>query len=409
MEQTTTTILTDTGENNRLHYMDNLRALAMTLGLFFHASLAYSPLASSFWLPANDKSSVSLDVILSFSHIFRMPLFFVISGFFALMLIEKRGIRGYLWHRTKRILFPFIVFTPIILALMFASIVWAIQNIENLSPLLGYIKNPPKGDGAADPKITTLHLWFLYNLFFFSVLLALIAKFSRFKELTKLWLNNKTFLLVIFPTLLIPALISQPLPYPPPDKFYPQLWSFGYFGMFFLLGSVLYINRELIHTLKPYTILFLILSVVCHAIIYAHHPESVTIKEVEAYFSQSPDITVEHAIHALFISVSSCFMCYACIIWGHRFLNRSNKVLRFISNSSYWVYIIHIPLLFFVQFLFLDIPWNPWGEFIATSLITFAIALVSYRLFVSRTFVGWMLNGRKKQPQYDSKEEQVLT
>ena len=39
-------------------------------------------------------------------HGFRMPLFFVVSGFFAAMLWRQRGMKEMLKHRAKRILLP---------------------------------------------------------------------------------------------------------------------------------------------------------------------------------------------------------------------------------------------------------------------------------------------------------------
>ncbi len=60
----------------RLHYLDNLRALAMIAGVFFHAALAYSPMLNSYWLSADSQQSPLVDVVGFFMHLFRMPLFF---------------------------------------------------------------------------------------------------------------------------------------------------------------------------------------------------------------------------------------------------------------------------------------------------------------------------------------------
>ena len=96
----------------RLHHMDNLRALAMLLGVVFHASLAYSPMLHFFWLPADNQAAEAIDVFAWFSHLFRMPLFFLIAGFFAIFLIEKRGLKGFLINRTMRVLLPLVLFLP---------------------------------------------------------------------------------------------------------------------------------------------------------------------------------------------------------------------------------------------------------------------------------------------------------
>ena len=45
-------------------------------------------------------------VLVDFTHGFRMPLFFVLSGFFTAMLVRKRGLGGLLRNRVSRILAP---------------------------------------------------------------------------------------------------------------------------------------------------------------------------------------------------------------------------------------------------------------------------------------------------------------
>ena len=70
----------------RLHYLDNLRALAMIGGVFFHAALAYSPVLHNLWLTADNHQSAVVDIVSWFSHLFRMPVFFVIAGFFVAYL-----------------------------------------------------------------------------------------------------------------------------------------------------------------------------------------------------------------------------------------------------------------------------------------------------------------------------------
>jgi glucan biosynthesis protein C len=79
--------------SSRLYYMDNLRALAMLLGVVFHAALAYSPRLNESWFTSDQQNSILLEFSVYFLHLFRMPLFFFISGFFALMMIEKKVLR----------------------------------------------------------------------------------------------------------------------------------------------------------------------------------------------------------------------------------------------------------------------------------------------------------------------------
>src|ERR1044071_8223814 len=102
-------------EPSRHHYMDNLRALAMLAGVAFHAALAYSVLIHPVWPLADAHPSRIVDVVAWFLPLFRMPLFFVISGFFAALLVGRGGMAGLFRNRLRRVLLPLVVFLPLVL------------------------------------------------------------------------------------------------------------------------------------------------------------------------------------------------------------------------------------------------------------------------------------------------------
>ena len=96
-----------TRNTDRRHDLDALRASAMILGIVYHAALS---LALGFpWMVQDPSANKSIYVFQSWVHGFRMPLFFIISGFFTAMLWKKRGAGALVWHRFRRILLPCIV------------------------------------------------------------------------------------------------------------------------------------------------------------------------------------------------------------------------------------------------------------------------------------------------------------
>ena len=99
----------------RFYYLDNLRAFAMLAGLLFHAALAYSPMAQGFWLSADPQQHPLFDVFAWASHLFRMPLFFFIAGFFAALLWQKAGGLGFMQNRLLRVALPLLLFLPVLL------------------------------------------------------------------------------------------------------------------------------------------------------------------------------------------------------------------------------------------------------------------------------------------------------
>jgi Acyltransferase family/Ankyrin repeats (3 copies) len=86
--------------------LDALRAGAMLLGIVLHASLAFFP---SFWIVADRRQDPGFGIVFSAIHGFRMPLFFVMSGFFSAMLLYRRGRRSLLKHRFQRVFLPLLL------------------------------------------------------------------------------------------------------------------------------------------------------------------------------------------------------------------------------------------------------------------------------------------------------------
>lgn len=86
----------------RRHDLDALRAFAMLLGIGLHAALSYFEMP--IW-PVQDSMKNELFGLFYLAvHGFRMPLFFLVSGFFTAMLWRKRGLNSLIKHRAKRIL-----------------------------------------------------------------------------------------------------------------------------------------------------------------------------------------------------------------------------------------------------------------------------------------------------------------
>src|SRR3982751_3507254 len=109
-----------TGASPRYHALDSLRAVMMLLGIYLHVVVAYSN--SGGW-PYKQKELISsLNWSLSLIHTFRMPLFYVMAGFFGALLYDRRGLREFLENRMKRVLLPFIGAWLILFALIFGMV-----------------------------------------------------------------------------------------------------------------------------------------------------------------------------------------------------------------------------------------------------------------------------------------------
>lgn len=90
--------------------LDALRAFAMLLGIALHAGLTYMTVQFWLWPVSDERTHFAFDVMYSAVHGFRMPLFFMVSGFFTAMLWRKRGLSALIKQRSKRVLLPLLVF-----------------------------------------------------------------------------------------------------------------------------------------------------------------------------------------------------------------------------------------------------------------------------------------------------------
>ena len=92
----------------RYHFLDGLRGVAMLLGIVLHGGMSF--LGFPVWPAVDVKSDpVVFGWMLDVIHGFRMPLFFLVSGFFTAMMWKKRGTGGLVKQRLLRIGVPLLI------------------------------------------------------------------------------------------------------------------------------------------------------------------------------------------------------------------------------------------------------------------------------------------------------------
>ena len=367
----------------RLVYMDNLRALAMLAGLFFHAALAFSPMANGFWLSADQQNHWLFDVFAWFSHLFRMPVFFVMAGFFCALLLNKAGPGQFAKNRLIRVVLPLVLFLTFAHLAMQQVIAFALVHVQHQSPLLALIETMLASPEPPVMPMSTLHLWFLYHLLFLylltyaaHILLSanLISWFSSLKP-------GRFILLLI--VAILPALYAVPAPFPAPEWIFPALWALWFYGVFFALGYGFYAVPGLIEQFELRLPYYLGIGLLSYALYYTLLPVGVL-----------PEQAI-HGLHKLLVTALEAICCVlltiSAILYAKRYLNSNSQLMRYLSKVSYWVYIVHLPLLFFIQFLLMDLSWHMSLKFIVSCVATLVISMVSFHVLVSRTYLARLL------------------
>lgn len=319
-----------------------------------------------------------------------MPLFFIIAGFFSLLVISRSGTAYFVKHRLKRLLLPLIIFLPLVLTAFLTTIGWAVENVANPSTVLSSIKLTINTPDAPQPPFTTSHLWFLYYLIQFCLIFALGYRFLGNKLANVAARINIHTLVWLFPLLMVPALYSQAAPHLAPDKILPQLWSYGFYGVSFILGLILYKKPVLIKQFKPYVLPLTLLSLIIFYFVYM----AISITPM-TYPPKQPEGLTHFAV-AIAEAYLAVWLSFVCIFVAKHIFNQQNRMMVFVSRSSYWVYIVHLPLLFLIQFYLLDVNLHWLIKFLIATFSTIIIGFLSYFIFVKYTPIGWLLNGREK-------------
>jgi len=350
----------------RLHALDNLRALAMLAGVLFHALLAHSPLARPYWPAADTGNAPLVDLLIWWLHLFRMPLFFLIAGYFAAQAVQRHGLAGMLRSRWRRIALPLLLLGPLLLGLMTLATGWALRHVEQPSPLLRWIRQVI-ADGIELPAPGIAHLWFLYYLLLFALLVWVARQLVPPAWSAALRRLGPIPLLLGLPPLLALPMLSVTAPHPAPESWLPQLWALAHYGLFFALGYLMQ-GSDLLARCARWLPAFGLGSVVAYAIYLG--------------LLGKPSW---HPLAALAGSGVALWTSLACLLLAQRWLDRAQGLLRYLTQAAYWTYLLHLPVLLALQYALLDVDWV-WPLKLALALgLTLAVCLASYQLLVRHT------------------------
>ena len=290
-------------------------------------ALAYAWPTQIVWLATDPQSSVLVDASFCFIHLFRMGLFFLISGYFAKLLITRKGLKSFVWNRTVRIVFPFIVFYPFLLALLIAVIVFAMSYLSHPLGLMGVIVKASKENTQPgwNQSWNTMHLWFLYYL---SLLAVLTIVLSRFHGPKFDWLFHRPWLLALVPLTLLPGILLGGIGIPAPESFIPQAWPLMFYGLFYWAGWQFFGRETCLAPLRPWIWGLAVTSLLLFV------PYYLLLPKVDASIFQTgaiprlsrPLLFVEGA---LTVYLATLLTLLALLI-GQQYLSRRSPVLRLI-------------------------------------------------------------------------------
>ncbi len=88
-----------------------------------------------------------------------------------------------------------------------------------------------------------------------------------------------------------------------------------------------------------------------------------------------------------------------CIGLFNRLLTQENKTVRYLSDSAYWLYLAHLPLIVYMQVVVRDWDLAAWPKFLIICTLCTVLLLISYQYLVRYTVIGRLLNGPRLRPK----------
>jgi len=380
----------------RLHALDNLRALMMWLGIVLHVAINHLTIDSP--LPWRDpKTSPLADLLLLFIHSFRMPVFFVLAGFFVALLAERRGANGMLKNRCLRLALPFAIFwPPLFVATTVLAMVYIHLTVRGV-PGIDVALTPARQ--ASGSPFNTMHLWFLYQLFWLSVLAWAGMRVRRFvparlrealaSSFTGLMARRWGFAVLALPLAFVGMLYPSGM-VTESGSFLPPLAEWMQSGLFFVAGWYVHGQQERLLAL------FAARCKRCAAAGLAFLVATVLLLGASRGGSlhrvPHPEFWIAFAYNA------TAWLWSMALIGGFvRYLPRQNAVLAYLSQSSYWVYLVHMLGTVGFGILLFHAPLGAVAKMGLNIAATSLAALASYQLLVRRTPVGRLLNGQRPE------------
>jgi glucan biosynthesis protein C len=254
------------------------------------------------------------------------------------------------------------------------------------------VPTPPPGRAT----IGTLHLWFIYYLLLYCLLTAAVGSMRerispRIKQMAEqFWqvLGSRWwgFIVLAAPLAFIGSFYPGGL-VAPTGSFIPHPAEFFHGGLFYLFGWYLYRSQKLLlpfytRSWWKYAIAGAVTFFAALVLFGAMSKSARPIPHINGYI-------------AFAYSCTSWLWSFALIGMFLKYLSRQNTVLHYVSESSYWVYLVHMLGTIGFGALIYNLPIGAIGKMGLNIVLTTTACLVTYQLLVRNSFVGAFLNGRR--------------
>ncbi len=393
----------------REHHWDSLRAFLMLLGIPYHAAMAYN--ARVVWDIQSPDKSEFLTFVSGVFVTFRMPAFFIVAGYFAAMLLERKPPVSWLRSRLTRLGIPFLTGLALLAPLQIAL-------IDLNGAVTGAMPMATALDRAAQdvthPGFSwIMHLWFLPALLAYSTLLVLLQQPLRQPPLAGLvqrlhrfgMMSPRTAIAVL--TLVITA--------------WEVCVHLSHHAMLARDGTLPYL---LAHSIDPYLryLPFFFIGVVLRAapdlrsaFVWQKGWALPTLAAITAIFAallRGRNATDLEIAYNAVDGAAALLVSFVAIGIAQRFGNRPDPRIDRIVDAAFSIYLLHHPIIYALSTLFLLTSWPPVGEFALVCIATFLLSYAAHRAIRRSPLALFLFNGvslARKSADLDNPQTRITT
>ncbi|MGY8711817.1 acyltransferase family protein [Bradyrhizobium sp. 18BD] len=387
--------------SERLHALDALRGAALLLGIFLHAAMSFVPATPRFWFIQDAHSSLLVGPLTFTIHVFRMTTFFLMAGFFARMSFHRRGTWGFVRDRLQRIGLPLVVGWPILFTPMSLIVIWASHF-----PNGGWPRSWP----PVLPNFPLTHLWFIYVLLELYVAMLLLRGAFVWLDASGTWRAVIDRLFAgIMRSPLAPLVLAIPIGIAfcldqrwinvmgvrtPDQSLITNAQAWIGFGTAFAVGWLLHRQVDLQRLIERRWLPHLLLAIALILI-------SFVLSGVMLSAPGAPKLPVSFAalrlVSAILYAPAIWIATFAVMGLALRFMSGFSPTRRYLADASYWLYLIHMPIVMTLQVALSQLDWPGLVKFAIILVVAIPPMLASYHLLVRFTFIGAVLNGRRAE------------
>ncbi|WP_108972505.1 acyltransferase family protein [Leptospira ryugenii] len=368
----------------RLFYLDNLRSFALILGIFFHAAIVYAP--HIHYAIQNPDRLEFFAYFCFWVHSFRMPLFFIISGFFSALVWEKKGSLSYLKGRIQRIMIP------ALFGLLFFAPVQYYLMLKIKQENLGFVSFLHYFFTFED--FAQSHIWFLVDLVLFSMMFFFFPKqwLKRGMDFFPSSLSLQIFYFCLFSFSMV--LIGH--------SFFPsgdEVLGIGkltlvYQSSFFWIGIASYHTKNTIFQIRNVSnISLLVLFFVCmFSFVLFYEIEIIDELWMPFYYGR-------HWIRALHLFL----WCLSPLVWTlffvflfQKWFHFENRFTKYLIDSSLPIYLIHHPLSLFYAYCIRTEVMGVTEKFFLHVGFVLSLSFLAYDVWIQNSkLLSWCFGVRK--------------